>query len=294
MEIKAVSLATSGSVDEHEERLIGAILLREKRITDEQAQRILRLQREQGLRFGEAGIRLGFLTEADIEFALARQFNSPYLQAGESTISRKVFAAFAASGVETESIRALRGQLMMRWFDTDPSHRALAVISGERSEGRSFIVSNLAVVFCLLGRRTLLIDADLRHPTQHSLFGLGNRSGLSAILSGRGGEEAIERVPGLQDLSILPAGIVPPNPIELLSQPLFSKLLKELGREYEFILIDSPAAADYADAQTIAVRAGGALIVARKNSTRMWKVRGVSDSVVDTSATVVGTVLNEF
>ena len=131
-------------------------------------------------------------------------------------------------------------------------------------------------------------------PCQHALFGLDNRGGLSAVLSGRRGLEALQRIPGLLDLSVLPAGVVPPNPLELLAQPLFPQLLKELHPEFDVILLDSPATAECADAQTVAVRAGAALIVARKNVTRMWRVRGVSDTVVQASATVVGTVLNDF
>jgi receptor protein-tyrosine kinase len=71
-------------------------------------------------------------------------------------------------------------------------------------------------------------------------------------------------------------------------------LLAELGQKFDVILLDSPAATDHADAQTLAVRAGAALIVARKNATRMWQVRGVSDSVAQGNATIVGTVLNDF
>jgi Mrp family chromosome partitioning ATPase len=133
----------------------------------------------------------------------------------------------------------------------------------------------------------------MRHPCQQELFGLNNRIGLSAVLSGRGGPETIQRIPGLPDLSILPR-VLPPNPAELLGQPPFARLLKELRSQFDVILLDSPAADKYADAQTIAVRAGAALIVARKNFTRMWRVRGVFDTVTQASAVVVGSVLNDF
>ena len=182
----------------------------------------------------------------------------------------------------------------MRWLEGDPVHKALAIVSAERSEGRSFIAANLAVVFSQLGEHTLLVDADMRNSCQHELFGLANRTGLSALLSGRAGLEAIQRIPSFLDLSVLPAGAEPPNPAELLARPLFPQLLKNLAQEFDVILIDSPPAADYADAQSIAVRAGCALIVARKNVTRMWQVRGVSDTVTQASAIVVGTVLNDF
>jgi protein-tyrosine kinase len=288
-----VSVSTGSAIIARGERSIGAILVRAGRLTPENTERILRLQREQSLSFGDAGIKLGLLTQVDIEFALSLQFNYPYLLRGESKVSEDLVAAYTPSGPHLEALRALRSQLMLRWFD-GPDRKALAIISGERREGRSFIAANLAVVFSLLGERTLLIDADMRYPCQHVLFGLDNRAGLSAVLSGRGGAEAIQRIPGLLDLSILPAGILPPNPLELLAQPLFPQLLKEMRGEFDVILLDSPAAAGYADAQSVAERAGGALIVARKNFTRMWRVRGVSNTVAQASATVVGTVLNNF
>lgn len=288
-----VSVSTRSAVTEREERSIGVVLVRAGRLTLANADLILSLQREQGLRFGDAGIQLGLLTHADIEFALSRQFNYPYLLHGQSKVSEKLIAAYASSGPQLEALRALRSQLMLRWFDS-ADRKALAIVSGERREGRSFITANLAVAFSLLGEHTLLIDADMRNPCQHVLFGLDNRAGLSAVLSGRGGLEVIQSVPGLPELSVMPGGVLPPNPLELLGQPLFAQLLEELCQEFDIILLDSPAAAECADAQTVAVRAGAALIVARKNATRMWRVRGVSNTVVQASATVVGTVLNDF
>lgn len=289
-----IPASAGNTATKRSDRSIGAVLIDAGRLKAEDAERILRVQLEQGLRFGDAAIRLGLLNQTDIEFALLRQFNYPCLVRGESMVSEDLVAAYASTGRETEALRTLRSQLMLRWFDNEPDRKALAIVSGERREGRSYITANLAVVFSQLGQRTLLIDADMRHPCQHGLFGLNNRAGLSAVLSGRGGPELIQRIPGLLNLSVLPAGVLPPNPLELLMQPLFSQLLREMAEMFDIILLDSPAAAEYADAQTVAVRAGAALIVARKNVARMWRVRGVSDSVAHASATVVGSVLNDY
>jgi chain length determinant protein tyrosine kinase EpsG len=276
------------------DHLIGGILIDAGRLKLEDAERILHLQREQGLLFGDAALKLGLLTEADIQFALSRQFNYPYLVRGESKVSEDLIAAYARAGPQLEALRALRSQLMLRWFDNDPTRKALAIVSGERREGRSYIAANLAVVFSQLGQHTLLIDADMRNPSQHNLFGIDNSGGLSEALSGRGGPVTIRHISGLPELWVLPSGASPPNPLELLARPRFPQLLAELGQKFDVILLDSPAATDHADAQTLAVRAGAALIVARKNATRMWQVRGVSDSVAQGNATIVGTVLNDF
>jgi protein-tyrosine kinase len=273
---------------------IGTVLIEAGRLTSEGAERILRLQREEGLRFGDAAIRLGLLNAGDVQFALSRQFHYPYLTHGNSAVSEELVAAYDPFGARAESLRALRSQLTLRWFDNDPSRKALTIVSAARKEGRSFIAANLAVVFAQLGERTLLIDADLRHPRQHALFGLENHVGLSAVLAGRGGPETVQHVPALPKLSVLPAGALPPNPQELLAGPIFPKLLHQLAEQLDVILLDSPAAADAADAQILAVRSGAALIVARTNATRMWRVQGVTDSVVQARATIVGSVLNDF
>jgi chain length determinant protein tyrosine kinase EpsG len=274
--------------------LIGGILIDAGRLSFQDAERILHLQREQGLLFGDAGLKLGLLTESDIQFALSRQFNYPCLVRGESKVSEDLIAAYVRSGPQLEALRALRSQLMLRWFDNDPTHKTLAIISGDRREGRSYIAANLAVAFSQLGQHTLLIDADMRNPSQHRLFGLEYDSGLSEALSNRGGGLTVKHIPGLPDLWVVPAGARPPNPLELLAQPQFPHLLGELRQRFAVILLDTPAASEYADAQSLAVRAAAALIVVRKNATRMWKVRGVSETVVQTNATVVGTVLNDF
>jgi len=276
------------------DRSIGAVLIDAGRLRPEDAQRILRLHHEKGLRFGDAGKALGLLNQADIEFALSRQFDYSYLTRGESSVSEEVVAAYDPFSRQVESLRAVRSQLMLRWFDFEPPRKALAIVSGAPNEGRSFIAANLAVLFSQLGKRTLLIDADMRNPRQHQLFGLDNRAGLSAVLSGRAGPETVQHVPALQHLSVLPAGTSPPNPLELLSRPIFAELLDQLAAQLDVILLDSPATGETADAQIIAVRAGAALIVARKSATRLWRVQGVSDSVAQAKATIVGAVLNDF
>ena len=273
---------------------IGAILVEQGRLTAADAERIASLQREKGLRFGDAARALKLLTREDVEAALSRQFGLPYLQRGQSKVSQALVAAYEPFRPQVEALRALRSQLVLRWFDGDPARKALTVVSAARGEGRSFIAASLAVVFSQLGERTLLIDADLRHPSQHLLFGLDNRSGLSAVLSGRAGPEALARIAGLPSLTVLPSGVAPPNPQELLARPLFAQLLDALTEQFDVILLDSPAASETADAQTLVVRAGAALIVTRKNATRAWRVQGVSASVVQAKATIVGTVLNEF
>jgi protein-tyrosine kinase len=258
-------------------------------------ERVLAAQREKGLRFGEAARTLGLATQAEIDRALARQFGLPCIAPGAAALSEELAAAYDPTGAQAEALRAVRDQLLLRWLERKPESRALAILSAARGDGRSFIAANLAVVFSQLGSRTLLIDADLRNPRQHRLFGLENRIGLSALLSGRAApHEALERIASLPNLSVLPAGATPPNPQDLLARPAFAQLLRQLGAQSDVVLIDCPPAGTSTDAQTIAVRAGAAFLVVRRHSSRVWRVQGISANVGEAQARIVGAVLNEL
>lgn len=274
-------------------RSIGAILMDAGRLSPDAAESIIKLQKEGGLRFGDAAIQLGLLTEADVRYALSHQFDYPYLIPGDEGISEEVVAAFKPFSPMVEKLRALRSQLMLRWFDGESGHKMLALTSPDEGEGRSYIAANLAVVFSQLGERTLLIDADLRNPRQHEIFKLGQRNGLSSILAGRASlDEALNRVPNLLGLSVLPAGAVPPNPQELLNRPQFTNMLEIAQRHFDVILFDTSAGGEYADAQMIAARAGGAIVLSRKNITKASRLGDLTTSLQHSGATVVGSVLN--
>lgn len=272
---------------------IGAILVDTGRLSLENAERILRLQIEGGKPFGDTAIELGLLTADDICFALSRQFGNLYLPASDTSLSHQLVAAYKPLSPVVEKLRTLRSQLMLRWYNAETRHNALAIMSPGRGEGRSFIAANLAIVFSQLGERTLLIDADLRKPSQHQLFKLGNNAGLSGMLAGRIGTDAIVRVSSLPGLYVLPAGAVPPNPQELLGRPGFAVLLQSLIRDFDIVIIDTPAAKEYAEAQTIAAGAA-ALILARKNRSSVPEIMELTRSLQQTRAIIVGSVLNDF
>lgn len=273
-------------------RSIGAILIDTGRLKPADAERILRLQREQGMMFGDAAKALGLLSEADIQFALSQQFDYPYLQSGQSSVATEVVAAYQPFSLKVEALRALRSQLMLRWFDVAHERKTLAIVSPDRREGRSWLASNLAVVFSQLGERTLLIDADLRNPSQHTLFGIENRTGLSTLLSGRSSPDALQRIPELLGLSVLPAGSTPPNPQELLARPLLPQLLTQFGDQFDVIILDTPPGSEYADGQTLSARAGAALMVARRDQTGSRNLRAYADSLRLGGCTVIGSILN--
>jgi chain length determinant protein tyrosine kinase EpsG len=270
---------------------IGQMLVGWGRLDQGDVSRILEFQKKAGLPFGEAGIAMGLLDRDDVAKVLAAQFGHPCLEP-ESGLGQELIAARDPDSDAVEHLRALRSQLMLRWFENDARQAALAVVSPSRGEGRSYIAANLAVLFSQLGKRTLLIDADMRHPRQHQIFGVPGRVGLSAVLAGRAGWDAVCEIKALPDLWLLPAGAVPPNPQELLARPGFAKLITALRASYEVILIDTPPAQSCADAGTIAARAGAALMLACQDATSVPRVASLAEDLRQFGVTIVGAVLN--
>jgi receptor protein-tyrosine kinase len=162
----------------------------------------------------------------------------------------------------------------------------------DRHAGRSYLAANLAVVFAQMGESTLLIDADLRHPRQHEIFKLDNRQGLSMLLGDRCDSDGIQPVSALTNLSVLAAGPVPPNPQELLNRPVFGAILESVTERFDVVLIDTPAFATAMDVSIIARNTGAALLVARKNESRLGTVSGFAGALARAGVNVVGSVLN--
>jgi len=274
-------------------RSLGAILVEQGRLSPTDAEEIQRFAGANGMRFGDAALRLKLLTQDDIDFAIAQQFNYPLLaRGGEGGVSDEVVAAYQPQSESIEPLRALRSALSLRWFN-EGSRKTLAITSPERSEGRSWIAANLAVTFAQIGERTLLIDADMRHPRQHELFRLRNSVGLSALLTGRAGKETACRIHPQLRLFVLPAGIMPPNPQELLARPVFELVLERFNDQFDVILIDTPPVAQCADAQIIGRRAGAALMLARRHRTRHAQLLGAMQRLGQTGVNVIGSVVNQ-
>jgi protein-tyrosine kinase len=273
-------------------RSMGMILVDSGRLSAVDAERIVKFQEEGSSRFGDAGKALRLLTDDDVRYALSVQFGYPYLTP-DSKLSRELVAAYQPASRPVEELRALRSQLMLRWFEAGVDRRGLAIVSACPKDGRSYLAANLAIVFSQLGERTLLIDADMRAPRQHHLFNLGKNVGLSDMLAGRAGPEAVVGIAALQDLSVLPAGATPPNPQELLGRQEFSRLLQSLGEDFSVIIIDTPAASRCADAHTVAVRAGAALMVARQNTSSVSEMAQFTKGLREFGVSLVGSVLND-
>jgi len=276
------------------DRSIGSIIAEICRLSADQVERILEHQREKGIRFGEAAVALGLASNDEVMFALAQQFHYPYASAERRKANPELVTLNQPFGAQAESFRAIRTQLTMRLLRERQQRHAIAVVSPGSGDGKTFFAANLAVTLAQLGGRTLLVDADLRHPRQHEVFGRDNAAGLSGILSGRIEPKVIQPVAGVGSLYLLPVGVTPPNPLELVERPAFNLLMRELLTKFEHVVVDTPAGCYGSDCAVIAARCGAALVIARKDRGRAASLQNLVADLAETPAVLAGVVFNEF
>lgn len=283
----------TGLQTEQRFNIIGKVLLDMHKISQDDLNRILQLQNKEKIKFGDAGKKLGLLKESDIQQALALQFDYPYLPEDQVTFDKALVAAYQPFSPQVEALRALRSQLVLRWFGEE--RKSLAIIPAASGAGASYLAANLAVLFSQLGQKTLLIDANLRQPMQHQTFKLPIKHGLSDVLVGRAEvQHSLYQIPSLLDLTVLSAGTKPPNPQELLNSSKFTHLIHHLSNVFDVVIVDTAPADHSADAQITALRCGGALLVSKKGETGANDIVNVRDQLNMASVHIVGSVLNEF
>jgi chain length determinant protein tyrosine kinase EpsG len=268
---------------------IGKLLQDAGKLKPQDMERVLKLRQEQNLRFGEAALKLGLVTEADIQQALSHQFEYPYIPASEASLSPELTAATDPYSKEAEALRSVRSELLMRWFHD--GRKTLAIGSTRADEGASYLAANLAVLFAQMGRKVLLVDANMRAPRQQGIFNLDNSMGLSDILAERVPSVQVHTIKPFQTLTVLPAGSPPPNPAELLARPTFGALLSGLETSYDIILLDTAPSQLSSDFQLVAARAGGMVIAARRNVSRLATLAELKEKITFSGAQVVGAVV---
>jgi capsular exopolysaccharide synthesis family protein len=182
--------------------------------------------------------------------------------------------------------------------------RTLLVTSPGAGEGKSTVASNLAIVFAQAGRRTLLIDADLRRPRQHAIFGGRRKPGLTDVaILGTPLDTGLHRIaPATADpsgsgparLDALFAGTAPPSPVDFLNSTTLGALLDRLVDGYDCVIIDTPPVLVSADAVVLAARVDGVVIVARMGKTDWRALTEARRLLGQAGARVLGTVANEL
>jgi capsular exopolysaccharide synthesis family protein len=193
----------------------------------------------------------------------------------------------AKMGAAQEAYRALRTNIELV---TEDRTAVLQVTSSDPGQGKSTVIANLGVALGQLGIPTVIVDADLRAPRQHQIFGLPNAHGLSTAMVLTDSELSPQPTEW-RNLSVLTSGPIPPDPTEML-HIRFRSILRELRSQEQFVLIDSPPILPVSDARLIAPHADGVLMVAAAGMTKMSSFTGALEKLRFAGATVIGIVMN--
>jgi len=272
-------------------RSIGDFIREACQLSAEQVELVLAHQRQHGVMFGEAAVALNLATSDTVMWALSQQFRYPYNAEHKQKINPELVVAREPFSEQAELFRAVRAQ-MTRKLQALPQRAALAVVSPDSGDGKTYFAANLALAFSQLGRRTLLIDADLRNPRQHEMFGIDNAQGLSAALAGRQARvnQPLEAMP---HLFVVSAGTLPPNPLELVEHAAFAALMQDLIQQYDHVVVDTPALSHGADATVIAARCGAALAIARQGRSRLDTLKDLVAMLREDATQVLGVLVTQ-
>lgn len=190
-----------------------------------------------------------------------------------------------------ESVRTIRNTILLS--DFEGRLRSIVITSAAPSEGKSTIAAHLAIANADRGKKTLIVDADLRRPSLHTKFGFTPREGLSNVLTGElPWQDVVVPVEGWPNLSFLPAGLGSHRAADLIG-PRLATLLDEFAKEYDLVFLDSPPLLGFAECLQMAAAADGVLIISRAGETRRKAVAEVISVLSRLRANIIGVVLNQ-
>ena len=195
----------------------------------------------------------------------------------------------APKSIDAEAYRSLRSNIEYSSFDDE--YRAIVVTSSVPGEGKSTTSGNLALSLAQSGNKVLLVDCDMRKPSIHKKFKISNISGTAELLLRK---ESFEDVVNCynENLTIITAGKIPPNPSEMLASRAMTAFIKEMKKEFKYIILDTPPLQAVTDAQVLSTKADGVLLVVRAGSTKKDAVLNSVDLIKKVQGKVIGTVLN--
>jgi len=211
--------------------------------------------------------------------------------ASMSAVERNLVVLNQPKSQFTEAIRSLRTSLLLATAGRPP--KFILLTSATPSEGKTTTAGNLASILSQGGERVVLIDADLRRPSVHHRFGLPGKIGLTSVLAGAAAlEEAIQHIPELPGLDILPSGPVPPFPTEMLSSEAMRNVLDRLGSQYAYVIVDSPPILSVTDGIILSRSVDAVVLVVRHGKSNRNIMRRTRDLLVRSAAPMAGMVLN--
>jgi capsular exopolysaccharide synthesis family protein len=210
--------------------------------------------------------------------------------AGEADIALLAFTS--PRSPLAEAVRSLRTSLVFSTSEGAP--QIMHVTSSEKGEGKSTIAVNIAIAFAHAGGKVLLIDADLRAPSLHRIFGLPNTLGLTNFLAGKEAPSDISQPTAVTGLFAIMSGPLPPNPVELLSSAKMLDLLSLAKERFDHVILDGPPVVGLADAVVLAKVAQGTIFVVDAGRTRYGALEGSVKRLRATNAKIIGAVIDRF
>lgn len=286
---------THAGSDERTEKgqMLGQILIGLGKLNENQVLQILEEQQKSGCSFGEAAVKKKLLTVAEIDDAVARQFDYSILSPSSGRPSNELVAAYDPFGDEAEAFRALRSQIILNCYEK--GRRAISIVAPNSRSGTSYIAANLAVSIAQYGLHVCLVDANLREPRIAEIFDVAdNTAGLSEILRGKCSYDEAIIYDSFPRMGVITAGRIPPNPQELLGRSEFVWTVSHLLREFDMVLFDTPAMNTCADGKMVSARVGSSLLVARKDRSLSNDIEVLAAELDENECKLMGAVLNDF
>lgn len=204
--------------------------------------------------------------------------------------SRKLVAALDPKSPISEQYRTIRTNI--QYSSVDEELKTIMVTSSGPNEGKSTTAANLAVVFSQLGKKVLLVDADLRKPTAHRTFGVNNLFGFTTVLTKQATLASTVLDTEEKDLYLLTSGPVPPNPAELLSSKSMEQFIEEAKEQFDYVIFDTPPLLAVADPQILANKVDGSILVVYSGKTEIDQAKKAKDLLTNAQSKLVGAVLN--
>ncbi len=196
------------------------------------------------------------------------------------------------TSVSAEAYRTLRTNI--EFSSVDKKLKVITITSSAPAEGKTTVAANVAISFAENGKKTLLLDSDLRRPTIHKRFKLPNSIGFVNIIVGNASKEEAIQKDIVRNLDILTSGIIPPNPSELIGSNKNKKLLESLKEEYDVIILDSPPLLAVTDAQILTTISDGTIIVVKHGSTKKDELERAKELLEKVQGNILGVVLKDI
>ena len=205
----------------------------------------------------------------------------------------KILSYKEPKSVIAEQYRNIRTSI--QYSNLDKKLKTILVTSSTKNEGKTITTTNLAVNFAAIDKKkVLIIDCDLRNPSIHKEFGITNVGGLTDLLIEKNNIENYIKTTEIDNLHVLTAGVIPPNPSEILASKAMKDLLNNLKEIYDYIFIDTPPIGIVMDAGTLANKVDASILVVKSNGVEFKQLEETKRKLDAVNANIIGVVLNAY